>query len=110
MIRSRIHAGLVLWALAAPVFAQGFGGLPGSPITDPGSVNAPGAARKSGDDLLRPPSEPGIAPPLDIRIQGEGLALPPGVGGDEPVRKPDADRAPQSGKPETPPRPDGKRP
>ena len=103
---------LVLWALATPVFAQSTFGAPGGgalPST-PGGFNAPGAAKK-GSDTIRPPSNPGIAEPLDIRIQGEGLSLPPGVSEDEPVRKPEDDRASRgSAPPENPAQPDPKRP
>ena len=113
VMRAGIATYLVLWALATPVFAQGVVGAPGGgalPST-PGGFNAPGASRKSGDAILRPPSNPGLAEPLDIRIQGEGLSLPPGVSEDEPVRKPADDRASQgSAPPENPAQPDPKRP
>ena len=104
MSRYGFLAGLVLWALAAPVLAQGKSGVFGAPDSAP-------AAGKASRDSLRPPSNPGIAPPLDIRIQGEGISLPPGVSADEPVGKPAEDPAPQRGaSPADPPKPDAKRP
>ena len=111
MTRFRSLAGIALWALAASVGAQGIGGPGGGAFpSSPGGFNAPGAGKKSGD-TLRPPSNPGIAEPLDIRIQGEGISLPPGVSEDEPVSKPADDRAPQSSPaPENPSPPGAKRP
>lgn len=105
MIRSGFFACLVLWAFAAPVFAQGKSGVFGPLESTP-------EARKEGRDALRPPSNPGIAAPLDIRIQGEGLSLPPGVSEDAPVSKPAEDRAPpqRSPAPENPSPPGAKRP
>jgi len=95
MTRSRLLAGIALCALAASVLAQGKGGGFGPLDSTPGAPAAGQASR----DSLRPPSNPGIAPPLDIRIQGEGISLPPGVSEDEPVSKPAEDRAPQRGAP-----------
>ena len=104
MTRSRLLAGIALCALAASVFAQGKGGVFGPLEGTPG-------ARKEGRDSIRPPSNPGIAPPLDIRIQGEGISLPPGVSEDEPVSKSAEDRAPQRGAPpDDPSKRDAKRP
>ena len=97
----------MLWALAASVFAQGNSGVFGPLDSTPG---APAAGRENRDSL-RPPSNPGIAPPLDIRIQGEGISLPPGVSEDEPISKPAEDRAPPRGAPpDDPSKPDAKRP
>ena len=79
MVRIGLLAGLLLLGLAAPGLAQ----LPGSP---PGGFGAQGA-KKSGDDLFQQSSNPGVAPPLDIRIQGEGISLPKGVADDDaPVK------------------------
>ena len=107
MSRCRFLPGLILWALAASVFAQGKSGVFGPLDSTPGAPAAGQASR----DSLRPPSNPGIAPPLDIRIQGEGISLPPGVSEDEPIRKPAEDRAPlRSAPPGDPSKPDAKRP
>ena len=107
MSRCRFLPGLILWALAASVFAQGKSGVFGPLDSTPGAPAAGQASR----DALRPPSNPGIAPPLDIRIQGEGISLPPGVSEDEPVGKSAEDRAPQRGAPaDDPSKPDAKRP
>jgi len=107
MTRSRLLAGIALCALAASVLAQGKGGVFGPLDSTPGAPAAGQASR----DSLRPPSNPGIAPPLDIRIQGEGISLPPGVSEDEPIRKPAEERAPQRGiPPGDPSKPDAKRP
>jgi len=107
MTRSRLLAGIALCALAVPVFAQGKGGVFGPLDSTPGAP----AAGQANRDSLRPPTNPGIAPPLDIRIQGEGISLPPGVSEDEPVRKPVEDSAPlRSAPPDDPLKPDAKRP
>lgn len=107
MTRSRLLAGIALCALAASVLAQGKGGVFGPLDSTPGAPATGPASR----DSLRPPTNPGIAPPLDIRIQGEGISLPPGVSEDEPVRKPVENRPPpRSAPPENPPQPDTKRP
>jgi hypothetical protein len=82
MNRCEMLAGLVLLALPLPAAAQGMGGLPGSPVAVPGGLSSQGA-RRSNDDLL--------APPLDIRIEGEGLTLPKGVSPDDWPAKPPAD-------------------
>jgi hypothetical protein len=104
MTSARFLVAIVMWALAASVFAQGKGGVFGPLEGTPG-------ARREGRDSLRPPSNPGLAAPLDIRIQGEGISLPPGVSEDEPVSKPAEDRAPQrSAPPDDPSKPDAKRP
>ena len=66
-----------------PALGQGIGGLPGGFGTQ--------GAKKSGDDLLQPSSNPSVAPTLDIRIQGEGLSLPKGVADDYAPAKPQAD-------------------
>lgn len=107
MIRSRFLAGMalcaLLCALTPSVFAQGRGvfGPPGA---------APATVREN-RDLMRQRSDPGVAEPLDIRIQGEGISLPPGVSEDDRVSKPPEDRAPQSGAPqEGKSKPDAKRP
>jgi len=107
MGRSRFLPGLMLWAFAASVLAQGKSSVFGPLESTPGAPAAGQASR----DSLRPPSNPGIAPPLDIRIQGEGISLPPGVSEDEPIRKPAEDRAPlRSAPPGDPSKPDAKRP
>ena len=97
----------MLWAFAASVLAQEKSGVFGPLDSTPGAPAAGQASR----DSLRPPSNPGIAPPLDIRIQGEGISLPPGVSEYEPIRKPAEDRAPlRSAPPGDPSKPDAKRP
>ena len=112
MTRARFRAGIALCALfgslTAPVFAQGRGGSFG-PLDRP--LDTSPAATKGGRDLLRPQSNPGIAAPLDIRIQGEGVSLPPGVSGDQPASKPDDVRAPKGNSPEDgKSKPEAKRP
>jgi hypothetical protein len=107
MTRIRLIAGMALCVCAASAFAQGQSG-----VLDPSErvLGIPGSG-KGGRDSLRPPSNPGIAEPLDIRIQGEGISLPAGVSEDEPVSKPADDRASQgSAPPENPSQPDPKRP
>lgn len=76
---------------AGPAAAQ----LPGQKL--------PGPAEGRGRDALVSPSNPGVAPPLDIRIQDEGLHLPRGVGDDAPPPKP----APAAG---SAPKPEAKKP
>ena len=100
--KTKVLAGLVLWVLAVSVHAQMRGVLPGS------LDNMPGSAREH-RDLNRSQSNPGVAGTLDIRVQGEGLALPPGVSEDDrdgkPAAAPESSRiAPQADKPkpETP--------
>lgn len=68
---------------AGPAAAQ----LPGQKL--------PGPTDTRGRDALVSPSNPGVAPPLDIRIQDEGLKLPQGVGDDAPLPKPAAAPAPK---------------
>jgi hypothetical protein len=77
-----ILLGLLLGLLCAPAYGQGMGGMPGG-LSSPGT-------KKSGDDLLQS-ANPGVAPALDIRIQGEGLSLPKGVAEDEMPVKPQAE-------------------
>jgi hypothetical protein len=76
---------------AAPAAAQ----LPGQKL--------PGPTDTRGRDALLSPSNPGVAPPLDIRIQDEGLQLPRGVGDDAPPPKPAPAEAPA-------PKPEAKKP
>lgn len=102
MARSSFLAGLVLYGLAAAVFAQGKGVF--GPLE-----SSPGAARENRD--LNRSSNPGVAAPLDIRIQGEGVSLPPGVSEDDRPSKPAAETPPQpSALQEGKPKPDAKRP
>lgn len=68
---------------AGPAAAQ----LPGQKL--------PGPTDARGRDALVSPSNPGVAPPLDIRIQDEGLKLPQGVGDETPPAKPAAGPAPK---------------
>ncbi len=91
MTRRPIRVGLLLWILCAPAFGQGIGGTPGGVGTQ--------GTKKSGDDLFQQSSNPGVAPPLDIRIQGEGLSLPKGVSEDDLPAKPPAERAKADEKP-----------
>jgi hypothetical protein len=67
MIRSRFLPGLMLWALAASVCAQGIGGPQGGGFGPSDNVPGPPGVGKGSRDSMRPPSNPGIAPPLDIR-------------------------------------------
>ena len=90
MNRLHIPAVLLLLALVAPAFGQGV--LPG--IANPGGFGSQSGGKKASDDLLAPSSSnPGVAPPLDIRIQGEGLSLPTGVSEDDQPAKPAAPAA-----------------
>ncbi len=89
-----ILAGLVLAATAVAAQAQS-----GSPST-PGATPPPDASRPnpSAQTPAGGPAAPGqpsttergsfIAPVVDIRIQGEGISLPKGLG--EPPEKPPA--------------------
>ena len=95
----RILPALLLCACTAPLFAQG---LPG--LSDPRGMTS--GERKGSDDLLRRSAEPGIAPPLDIRIEGEGLSLPKGVSEDDrPATPPESKK--ESGAPANAPKPQG---
>ena len=87
MIRLRPCMALILLATSLPAPAQG---LPGGVGGIPG-VGSQGGGRKASEDLLSPSrNEPGVAPPLDIRIEGEGLSLPKGVSEDDQPQKPAA--------------------
>jgi hypothetical protein len=80
---ARLFLAAALCALPVSVPAQ----LPGQKL--------PGPTDTRGRDALLSPSNPGVAPPLDIRIQDEGLQLPRGVGDDAPPPKPAAAPAPK---------------
>jgi hypothetical protein len=69
---------------ATAVQAQGTSAPPPPPINSPGQ--APITAT--------PPQRGNIAPVVDIRIQGDGIALPKGVGDAPPAEKP-AEKAPE---------------
>ena len=66
------------WAIAAQ--AQGTSAPP------PPSIHSPGQTPVT----AQPPKRDNIAPLVDIRIQGEGISLPKGVGEAPPPEKPAA--------------------
>lgn len=75
---SRILAGCVVAASAVAVHAQGASAPPPPPIHSPGQTPI----------TAQPPQRGNIAPIVDIRIQGEGISLPKGVGDAPPAGKP----------------------
>jgi hypothetical protein len=74
----RIFAACVLSAWVASVQAQGTSAPP------PPSIHSPGQTPVT----AQPPKRNNIAPIVDIRIQGEGISLPKGVGEAPPAEKP----------------------
>jgi hypothetical protein len=75
----------------------------------PGQKGVFGSTDSRGSrDAVVSPSNPGVAPPLDIRIQGEGVSLPPGASEDDREAKPAAPPA-QAAPPKAPP-PEAKKP
>ena len=86
-------AGLVLWAFAVAAQAQSGTQTPAGTAADParGAPQVPTPATGTAGPSGQPVStERGrfIAPVVDIRIQGEGISLPKGLG--EPAEKPPA--------------------
>ena len=84
----RLLPALALCAFAAPAWPQ-----------MPGQKGGFGATDSRGSrEAIGSPSNPGVAPPLDIRIQDEGLRLPRGVSEDDRPEKPpvEAKPAPQA--------------
>lgn len=75
---SRILAGCAVAAWALAVQAQGTSAPPPPPINSPGQTPV----------TAQPPQRGNIAPIVDIRIQGEGISLPKGVGDAPPPEKP----------------------
>ena len=97
----RCLTALLLCACAAPAWPQLPGQKGGFGSTD----------SRSGRDVLISPSNPGVAPPLDIRIQDEGISLPRGVSEDERDQKPAEPPRPQAEPPKSaPPAPDARKP
>jgi hypothetical protein len=64
---------------------------------------------RGGRDTVVSPSNPGVAPPLDIRIQGEGVSLPPGASEDDREAKQQAAPPVPAAPPKAPP-PEAKKP
>jgi hypothetical protein len=75
---SRTLAGCVVAAWAVAAQAQGTSAPPPPPIHSPGQTPI----------TAQPPQRGNIAPIVDIRIQGEGISLPKGVGEAPPPEKP----------------------
>jgi hypothetical protein len=74
----RTFGACVLLACCAAVQAQGTSAPPPPTIHSPGQTPI----------TAQPPKRDNIAPIVDIRIQGEGLNLPKGVGEAPPPEKP----------------------
>ena len=73
---------LSAWIVA--VHAQGTSAPPPPPLHSPGQTPI----------TAQPPQRGNIAPIVDIRIQGEGISLPKGVGDASPPEKP-AEKTPE---------------
>jgi hypothetical protein len=75
---SRALAACVLSTWIITVHAQGTSAPQPPPINSPGQTPI----------TAQPPQRGNIAPVVDIRIQGEGISLPRGVGDAPPAEKP----------------------
>ena len=74
----RVLAACALSGWVVAVQAQGTSAPPPPPIHSPGQTPV----------TAQPPKRDNIAPLVDIRIQGEGISLPKGVGEAPPAEKP----------------------
>ena len=81
---NRILAGCAVAAWAVAAQAQGTSAPPPPAIHSPGQTPI----------TAQPPRRGNIAPVVDIRIQGEGISLPKGVGDASPPEKP-AEKTPE---------------
>jgi hypothetical protein len=76
MKRMLAACAVAVWAIA--VQAQG------TSVPPPPTIHSPGQTPIT----AQPPKRDNIAPIVDIRIQGEGISLPKGVGEAPPPEKP----------------------
>ena len=76
MSRALVICALSAWSIA--VQAQG------TSVPQPPTINSP----RNVPVTAEPPKRGNIAPIMDIRIQGEGISLPKGVGDAPPAEKP----------------------